>query len=115
APRTSELPATADRPHHLVTISARTADAFRQLAARWADHLAASQDALADVAFAANAGRAHFAHRAAIIADSPAALGQALTALAERGTAAAIGAAVVQDGATPPVAVVFDDDAFEGS
>ncbi|HEY7170340.1 MAG TPA: SDR family NAD(P)-dependent oxidoreductase [Vicinamibacterales bacterium] len=108
APRHNDVPTMKVRPRHLVTISARTGDALRQLAGRWAEHVTASTDTLADVAFAANAGRAHFAHRAAIVADSTAALRSALSALAE-GTATEIGA-TVQDAAIPQVAFVFDDE-----
>jgi acyl transferase domain-containing protein/NADPH:quinone reductase-like Zn-dependent oxidoreductase/acyl carrier protein/SAM-dependent methyltransferase len=75
--------AFADRTLHLFTTSARSDEALRQQAARWSGALEAiSPDALADVAFTANAGRTHFAHRAAIVAGSAAELRERLTAVA---------------------------------
>lgn len=64
----------ADRPVHVLTLSARTPAALQQLAGRYDRHLAERPTlALQDVAFTANTGRAHFRHRLAVIADSVAA------------------------------------------
>ena len=59
------------RPRHLLAISARTREALAVTARCYAAHLEDSPSAsLADVAFTAGAGRAHFTHRAAVIAAS---------------------------------------------
>ena len=63
----------------LLTLSARTESALRALAGRYADHLVAHPDlALEDVCATANAGRAHFAHRLAVIAGDRDPLGRCL-------------------------------------
>ena len=54
----------AERPQHLLTVSAKSEDALRDLAAAYASQLASEPDAsVADFAFTANTGRAHFAYR----------------------------------------------------
>jgi acyl transferase domain-containing protein len=68
----------ADRPLHLLTVSARQEPALRELAGGYRDTLALSP--LPDVAFSANAGRAHFAHRLVVVAASSAEAAQRLTA-----------------------------------
>ena len=61
----------SEPPLHLLPLSARTPAALRELAARFAAHLAeAPGQSLADVCFTAGAGRAHFAHRAAVVAGN---------------------------------------------
>ncbi|MBN1489665.1 MAG: SDR family NAD(P)-dependent oxidoreductase [Phycisphaerae bacterium] len=55
----------------LLCLSARTEPAVRALAGQYADHLESHADvSLADVCFMAGAGRSHFAHRVAVVADS---------------------------------------------
>lgn len=68
---TSLPPPSADRPLHLLTLSARTEAALQQLARRYANHLSVHADLpLADVCFTANTGRSHFNQRLAIVAAS---------------------------------------------
>jgi thioester reductase-like protein len=65
------LPATdgVERPLHLFTLSARSEEGLANLARSHALHLRAHPDLpVADAAFTANAGRAHFNHRLAVIA-----------------------------------------------
>jgi acyl transferase domain-containing protein len=58
---------TVDRARHVLALSAKSDTALRQLAARVARRLASRRgEALGDVAFSANVGRAHFAHRLAV-------------------------------------------------
>ncbi|HEY9229919.1 MAG TPA: type I polyketide synthase, partial [Gemmatimonadaceae bacterium] len=59
-----------DRPLHVLALSARHESSLTELAARYERHLATSGDHLADIAHTANAGRAHFNHRVAIVAAS---------------------------------------------
>jgi acyl transferase domain-containing protein/NADPH:quinone reductase-like Zn-dependent oxidoreductase/acyl carrier protein len=63
----------------LFALSARDETALRELASRHAAQLPTDR-ALADICFTANAGRAHFAHRATVIAHSTTALRDALAA-----------------------------------
>ena len=66
---------------HLLPLSARSATALTQLAARYAQHLAAHPDiAIADLCFTASVGRSHFPYRLAIISTSLGALRQTLVA-----------------------------------
>ena len=58
-------PTGAERPLHLLALSARDEPALRQLVGAWRDRLA-GPGALADLCFTANAGRAHFGHRLAL-------------------------------------------------
>jgi acyl transferase domain-containing protein/NADPH:quinone reductase-like Zn-dependent oxidoreductase/nucleoside-diphosphate-sugar epimerase/acyl carrier protein len=61
-----------DRDAHLLTLSAQSPKALSDLAARYVTYLAEAADAnLGDICFTANAGRAHFVHRLAIVAGSP--------------------------------------------
>ncbi len=68
--RAATDPPPGERPLHILTLSAKTAEAMRQLAGKYVDHLAADHDSFADCCFTANTGRTHFAHRTAVIAGS---------------------------------------------
>ena len=59
-------PVHADRPAHILTISARTPETLRNAAQRWRD-AAETADTLADLAYTANVGRARLEERAAIV------------------------------------------------
>ncbi|MBI1357397.1 MAG: SDR family NAD(P)-dependent oxidoreductase [Acidobacteria bacterium] len=79
APTAPDAPASTDRPLHLLALSARSAGALRELAARYADHLAAHpEQSFADVCHTANAARTHFAHRLAVVAGTAEAARQKL-------------------------------------
>ncbi len=71
APALPPAGAAPDRPLHLLAVSARGEEALRELARRWADHLAGhpGQD-LGDVCHTANTGRAHLPERLAVVAGS---------------------------------------------
>ncbi|HEX9918267.1 MAG TPA: SDR family NAD(P)-dependent oxidoreductase, partial [Pyrinomonadaceae bacterium] len=59
------------RPAHVLTLSARSADALRAVAERYVAHFTEHPDVpLADVCFTANTGRKHFEQRLAVVADS---------------------------------------------
>ncbi|KUI44755.1 polyketide synthase [Mycobacterium sp. GA-1199] len=73
-----------DRRFHLLPLSARTPSALVQLAARYRDWMVAHPEAtLSDVCYTAGAGRAHLAHRAAVVANSRESAIELLGALAE--------------------------------
>ncbi len=57
-----------DRPWHILTLSAKTPAALDQLINCYIDQL--PQENLADIAFTANTGRAHFPHRITLVAQT---------------------------------------------
>ncbi|MDH3601079.1 MAG: type I polyketide synthase, partial [Candidatus Tectomicrobia bacterium] len=60
------------RPLHVLTLSAKTESALVQRARQYQDHLAIQPSPnLHDICFTANTGRAHFQHRAAVLAATP--------------------------------------------
>ncbi len=71
--------AMIDRPVHLLTLSAKTEQALRNLADRFAQHPIAP---LADTAYTTNTGRARFAQRLAVTATSSEEAREKLTAVA---------------------------------
>jgi 3-oxoacyl-[acyl-carrier-protein] synthase II len=69
-----------ERPLHLLTLSARTEVALKQLASRYVEHFSSHADLeVADVCFTANTGRSHFNYRLAIVAASIEELREKLT------------------------------------
>jgi acyl transferase domain-containing protein len=60
-----------ERPLHILTLSAKSDKALKELASRYESHLANhATELLPDVCFTANTGRTHFDHRLAIVAGS---------------------------------------------
>ena len=71
------------RPCHILTLSARTESAVKNMASRLERHLAEHpEDDLMNVCFSANAGRSHFARRVAVVVESKEQLREALAAFA---------------------------------
>jgi myxalamid-type polyketide synthase MxaB len=100
--------AKTERPLHIATLSARTDAALSELAARWDAQLA--QDAtlpLADVAFTANAGRAHLPCRAAMIVQSRDQLSTQLSAAAAGTSATGLVRSRVAGTDRPRIAFLF--------
>ncbi len=89
APKTEQASANSvERPLHLLTLSAKSAAALKQLAARYEKHIAAHPTlAWADICFSANTGRSHFNHRLGVVASSVAQARDKLTAFIEGQTA----------------------------
>jgi acyl transferase domain-containing protein/SAM-dependent methyltransferase/acyl carrier protein len=88
-PTPAPPPAAAGRRAHVLALSAKSKAALGQLAGRYAGYLDAHPDtAVAELCVAANTGRAHFGHRAAVLTaagggrDDAAGLREALVALA---------------------------------
>ncbi len=77
APQREIKPSGVEQPLHVLTLSAKTEAALKELAGRFAEH---SLESLADVCYTANAGRSHFAHRLAVIADNSTQLREKLNA-----------------------------------
>jgi len=69
------------RPCHLLPLTAKTPEALRELAGRYAEHLEdEGGPSLADVCYTAAVGRAHYAHRLSIVAETTAEARQGLCA-----------------------------------
>ncbi|GAC1343814.1 MAG: type I polyketide synthase [Ktedonobacteraceae bacterium] len=81
APRRKRTQNEIERPLHLLTLSAKSASALKELARRFEEHLVSHPaESLADMCFSANVGRSHFAHRLAATATSPTLLREQLAA-----------------------------------
>ncbi|MCE5268227.1 MAG: acyltransferase domain-containing protein [Planctomycetaceae bacterium] len=66
---TDSMPAPRTR---LLTLSAKSANALRELCERYAEYFAKPEAAFGDVCFTTNVGRGQFPHRLAVVADSAA-------------------------------------------
>jgi acyl transferase domain-containing protein/acyl-CoA synthetase (AMP-forming)/AMP-acid ligase II/NADP-dependent 3-hydroxy acid dehydrogenase YdfG/acyl carrier protein len=83
APARTRPEGLPSRPCHILTLSARTEGAVKNLVSRYERHLAEHpEDGLMDICFSANAGRSHFARRLAVVVESKEQLRQALAAFA---------------------------------
>jgi acyl transferase domain-containing protein/aryl carrier-like protein len=81
APSLEPVQNSAERPLHLLALSAKTETALVQLAQKYQKYIAANPNLdLANICFSANSGRSHFQHRLSILADSTAELKDKLTA-----------------------------------
>ncbi len=115
APARAPASAAPDRPLHLVTLSARSEQALRALAGRYAAHLEAHPETpLADLAFTANRGRAHFEQRLATVVRDGESLRARLAAFAagadpgaDPGADGELFAGYCPAGAAPEVAFLF--------
>jgi acyl transferase domain-containing protein/NADPH:quinone reductase-like Zn-dependent oxidoreductase/acyl carrier protein len=70
APSRDAARSAVDRPLHVLTLSARTEPALLALAGRFTERFEDPTASAADICATANAGRAHFAHRLAVIGDA---------------------------------------------
>ncbi len=108
APTPAVSPSAAPVPAHLLTLSAQTADALTELAARYVVALDGRDEAaLADVCYTANTGRARFAHRATIAANGTSQLRDRLMLLAQRQPSAGVRTSNVARRDPPRVAFLF--------
>ncbi len=97
-----------ERPRHLLALSAKSAAALQQLASRYYRYLDSEPTVqLADVAYSANTGRAHFAHRVAVSAETTGELRRKLEALARGGETSRSTSTPTDGGAAPRVAFLF--------
>lgn len=110
APLQAQAEATLDRPRHVVALSAKSNAALRQLAARLAHRLAGARgESLGDIAFSANAGRSHFAHRIAVVAPHATELRERLEHFAHGARDLRVHAAQRKPGSRLLAAFVFGD------
>ncbi|HLS56237.1 MAG TPA: type I polyketide synthase [Zeimonas sp.] len=101
-------PSESGRPLHCLPLSARTPEALRQLALRYADALGGDAAlSLADVAHTAGAGRSHFDQRLAVVAADVATACAALRAFARGEPHPALHRGVAVPGKPPEVVFLF--------
>lgn len=87
APVTSTERIESERNNHLLTLSARSDQALRDLAGRYSRHLgSADSTQLANICYSANIGRAPFHHRLAVSAQTTHAMAQVLTRYSDSGS-----------------------------
>jgi amino acid adenylation domain-containing protein len=71
APKIDPVEINNERPVHVLTLSAKTDNALKELAMRYKKHLAAdSKTPFSHVCYTANTGRTHYTHRLAVVAES---------------------------------------------
>jgi len=108
APPSEPVAQSVERPRHLLSLSAKTEAALRELARRYQAHFLGSESAsLADMCFTANAGRSHFRHRLAISANSLPEIASRLTAFVSGEAAPDLIRGEVIDDVPPKVAFLF--------
>ena len=92
----------------LVAISAKSAEALRALALRYEQHLSSdSLDSLAALAHTTNRGRAHWAHRLALVVDSAAELRKKLAAFSRGEQQAAVAHNQIERSEPPRIVFLF--------
>ncbi len=97
-----------ERPAHLLTLSAQTEKALKDLAGRFQEHLAQNSGAsLADIAYTLNTGRAQFPHRLAVIASEPEAARRKLEAFLDGGSQEGLVSGRTQTVDNPRIAFLF--------
>ncbi|MFE1744072.1 SDR family NAD(P)-dependent oxidoreductase [Coleofasciculus sp. H7-2] len=108
APTNSGLPlATIERSSHLLTLSAKSENALRELAQRYQEFLTKEPtEDLANICFSANTGRTHFNHRLAVVTESIAQLQEQLGAFVKGEETSGLTHAQVR-GKSPKIAFLF--------
>jgi amino acid adenylation domain-containing protein len=107
-PAEDSAASSVERPLHLVTLSAHSREALGDVAARLRDHLELFPSlSLAEVAYSANTARAHFGHRAAILANSLDALRERLRLLNDGEEIAEIRRGEIPGDQSPRIAFLF--------
>ncbi|MEG4806317.1 condensation domain-containing protein [Microcoleus sp. F8-D3] len=97
-----------DRPLHLLTLSAKTETALRELAQRYHEFLVNHPDlSIADVCFSANTGRTSFNYRLAVTGDSTAQIAERLKAFASSRQSAGLVSGVVKPKKIPKMGFLF--------
>ncbi len=98
-----------ERPGHVLMLSAQNKHALKELTERYATFLSdhATSVTLADLCYSANSGRAHFAHRAAFIANSGTQLRERLNAFAQGRQAAGVQSGKVSRRESTRIAFLF--------
>jgi acyl transferase domain-containing protein/NADPH:quinone reductase-like Zn-dependent oxidoreductase/NAD(P)-dependent dehydrogenase (short-subunit alcohol dehydrogenase family)/acyl carrier protein len=97
-----------DRPLHVLTLSAKSENALKQIAHDYESHLASHPDEnLADFCFSANTGKAHFSFRLAAVAESVSQLRDELSAFAINQPSPRVVSGLVRNRGTGKLAFLF--------
>ena len=108
APAVAPAQPAVERPLHLLSVSAKSAEALRESVGRYAQHLGMpATERLADLCFTANKGRTHFVHRLAAVGASVGHLHEQLTAWAAGQAPAGVMSGQTQGGRAPEVVFLF--------
>ena len=105
APLSKPLPDSVERPLHLLSLSAKTEAALKQLSEKYCEYLADNRESLGDICFTTNTGRSHFAHRLSVVASSVSELREQLMSLNSDRSSAVIGK--VPENYEPKLAFLF--------
>jgi acyl transferase domain-containing protein len=107
-PSTPQHSIKCDRPHHLLTLSAKSENALKELAQRYADFLGTHPEAsVADVCFTASTGRSHFDQRLAVVSESTEQLQETLLAFTAGKETAGLVSSQVQTKKRQKIAFLF--------
>jgi 3-oxoacyl-(acyl-carrier-protein) synthase/SAM-dependent methyltransferase len=90
APTTASFTGNPAGAFGVLTLSAKTPEALRALAAAYVEALSQAETNFADVCFSANTGRAVFEHRLALVATCAAEAGEILASFAKSGDASGL-------------------------
>ena len=96
-----------ERPRHVLTLSAKTRPALRELAQQTRNHLETIGEPIADVCFTANTSRSHFEHRLAIQAISSEELKVGLDAFVANTNVLSLLTGIAKPGVQPKIAFLF--------
>ncbi len=109
SPEVGDRTRTRERPVHLLTLSAKSENALRELARRYQEFLTKNPTvALANVCFTANTGRRHFDHRlSVVVAESTAQLLEQLSAFAMGKETAGLVSQLRSSHKSPKIAFLF--------
>jgi acyl transferase domain-containing protein/SAM-dependent methyltransferase len=108
APEVIEPPPATKRPIHLLALAAKSEKALNELVRQFSSRLEnGGAEPLADICFTANAGRAHFAYRVAVLGENTGQVRDGLCAFASRAPATNVVAGEIVDMSLPPVAFLF--------
>ena len=98
----------SERPLHVLTLSAKSEPALRELSARYATYiLDHPQISLSNICYTANTGRSHFTHRQAVVAETREQLVKQLQAFAASERVSGLYYGQVQPGKSPRLAFLF--------
>ena len=101
----SERDPAPTRPLELLTLSAKKAEALKELANAWVNYLAATPANLAEICLTANSGRSDFAHRLSVVGQSKDEISQKLARFAASEEASDLFTGQVMG--TPKIAFLF--------
>jgi acyl transferase domain-containing protein/SAM-dependent methyltransferase len=107
-PEIIQLPTVSERPIHLLAFSGKSGKALHELGQGFSNSLeTANAQSLADTCFSANAGRAHFSHRVAILGENSQQVRNGLGSFLRHQEVPNVLVGEMTDLSVPPVAFLF--------